>query len=78
MTSRIVEAELLPARPAPRSTGRARAGRGLYVVVPVLSVAEALLAWEIVSRTELIPQRDLPAMSTSFGALWSMMGAGGF
>jgi ABC-type nitrate/sulfonate/bicarbonate transport system permease component len=46
--------------------------------VSVLSVAEAPLAWEIVSRTELIPQRDLPAMSTSFGALWSMMGAGGF
>jgi ABC-type nitrate/sulfonate/bicarbonate transport system permease component len=78
MTSNVVEAELVPARQLPNSTGRARAERVLYLVVPLLSVAVALAAWEVVSRTETIPQRDLPAMSTSFGALWSLMETGSF
>jgi ABC-type nitrate/sulfonate/bicarbonate transport system permease component len=39
----------------------------------VLSIAAALALWEIVSRTGLISQRDLPAMSTTFSELWSLV-----
>jgi ABC-type nitrate/sulfonate/bicarbonate transport system permease component len=42
-------------------------------IVFVLSIASALVFWEVVSRTGAISQRDLPAMSTSFNELWSMM-----
>ncbi|HEX7311525.1 MAG TPA: ABC transporter permease [Gaiellaceae bacterium] len=42
-------------------------------VVFVLSIVSALLFWELISRTGVISQRDLPAMSTSFNELWSMM-----
>jgi ABC-type nitrate/sulfonate/bicarbonate transport system permease component len=45
----------------------------LFLVLPLLSVAAALVAWELISRTELISQRDLPAMSTVFEELWSLM-----
>ncbi len=48
------------------------------MLVPLFSVAAALAAWEVISRTELIPQRDLPAMSTSFDALSTLMKDGGF
>jgi len=44
----------------------------------VLSIASALSLWELVSRTSLISQQDLPAMSTSFRALWSLMQTGDF
>ena len=39
----------------------------------VASIAAALLAWELISRTEVISQRDLPAMTTAVQALWSMV-----
>lgn len=42
-------------------------------LIPVLSVAAGLAIWELVSRTNTISQRDLPAMSTSFRALWTML-----
>jgi ABC-type nitrate/sulfonate/bicarbonate transport system permease component len=42
-------------------------------IVFVLSIVSALLFWELISRTGVISQRDLPAMSTSFNELWSMM-----
>src|SRR5436305_1504460 len=58
----------LAAAPAPRL----RAGAGA-VFVPALSVAAALALWEVLSRTNTIDQRDLPAMSTSFGALWDLV-----
>ena len=43
------------------------------VAIPVLSVLAALGLWELISRTEVISQRDLPAMSTTVQALWSMV-----
>jgi ABC-type nitrate/sulfonate/bicarbonate transport system permease component len=43
------------------------------VVLPALSVAAALGLWELISRTNTISQHDLPAMSTSFGALWKLV-----
>ena len=53
----------------------ARLGEGL---VFVLSIGAALALWELVSRTELISQQDLPAMSTSVDALWSLVQTGHF
>jgi ABC-type nitrate/sulfonate/bicarbonate transport system permease component len=54
------------------------AGPAASVLVPLVSVAVALAAWEVVSRTGLISQNDLPAMSTSFGELWDLMQTGAF
>jgi ABC-type nitrate/sulfonate/bicarbonate transport system permease component len=48
------------------------------VLLPTLSVAAALALWELISRTNTISQRDLPAMSTSFRALWSLLQTGSF
>ncbi len=53
--------------------GRSRASRLVDLLIPVLSIAAALALWEIVSRTGLISQRDLPAMSTTFTELWSLV-----
>jgi ABC-type nitrate/sulfonate/bicarbonate transport system permease component len=53
--------------------GRSRASRLVDLLIPVLSIAAALALWEIVSRTGLISQRDLPAMSTTFSELWSLV-----
>jgi ABC-type nitrate/sulfonate/bicarbonate transport system permease component len=47
-------------------------------LLPVLSIAAALGLWELISRTGLISQRDLPAMSTSFRALWTLVQTGAF
>jgi ABC-type nitrate/sulfonate/bicarbonate transport system permease component len=58
---------------APPGSSSARRERALGVLVPLVSVAAALVAWELVSRTGLISQRDLPAMSTAFHELWSLM-----
>ena len=52
---------------------RARAGRLGRILVPVLSVLAGLVLWELVSRTGTISQRDLPAMSSTFSELWSMV-----
>jgi ABC-type nitrate/sulfonate/bicarbonate transport system permease component len=43
------------------------------LLVPILSIAAALAAWELISRTGTISQNDLPAMSTSFAELWSQI-----
>jgi ABC-type nitrate/sulfonate/bicarbonate transport system permease component len=43
------------------------------VAVPLVSIAAALALWELISRTNTISQHDLPAMSTSFGALWDLL-----
>ena len=48
------------------------------VLISLASVVAALALWEIVSRTNTIAQRDLPAMSTSFRALWTMLQTGAF
>ena len=53
--------------------GRVRMVRLGGLVVPALSVAAGLGLWELVSRGGIISQRDLPAMSTSFRALWTML-----
>jgi ABC-type nitrate/sulfonate/bicarbonate transport system permease component len=70
-------AEAFEVRPPPRTVpspaGSVRRDRVLVVLVPLVSVAAALLAWELVSRTGLISQRDLPAMSTAFRELWELM-----
>jgi ABC-type nitrate/sulfonate/bicarbonate transport system permease component len=47
--------------------------RFVDLLVPILSILAALAVWELVSRTGLILERDLPAMSTTFGELWSLM-----
>jgi ABC-type nitrate/sulfonate/bicarbonate transport system permease component len=48
------------------------------ILLPALSVAGALALWELISRTNTISERDLPAMSTSFRALWSLLQTGSF
>jgi ABC-type nitrate/sulfonate/bicarbonate transport system permease component len=64
----------------PEPVGALRMWRGSIgsVLIPVASVAAALALWELVSRTNTIAQRDLPAMSTSFRALWTMLQTGAF
>jgi ABC-type nitrate/sulfonate/bicarbonate transport system permease component len=57
-----------------RRTGARTAG----VALPALSIAAALGLWELVSRTGLISPNDLPAMSTTFKELWSLMQTGAF
>jgi ABC-type nitrate/sulfonate/bicarbonate transport system permease component len=42
-------------------------------IVFVLAILSALVFWELISRTGVVSERDLPAMSTSFNELWSMM-----
>ena len=49
------------------------AGRLASAAAMVLSVAAFLALWELVSRRGLISEQDLPAMSTTFRELWSMM-----
>jgi ABC-type nitrate/sulfonate/bicarbonate transport system permease component len=41
--------------------------------VTVLSIAAGLALWELVSRSGLISEDDLPAMTTTFNELWSMV-----
>lgn len=47
--------------------------RGAPMFATLLSIAAALAGWEFVSRAGLISDQDLPAMSTTFRELWSMM-----
>jgi len=62
---------------SPADQGAERAGLGIARVGQVgavlLSVAAALAVWELVSRTGLIAERDLPSMSSSFRELWSLV-----
>jgi ABC-type nitrate/sulfonate/bicarbonate transport system permease component len=53
--------------------GRSRASRLVDVLIPVVSIAAALALWEIVVRTGIISEHDLPAMSTTFSELWSLV-----
>jgi ABC-type nitrate/sulfonate/bicarbonate transport system permease component len=48
------------------------------LLLPALSIAAALGLWEVISRTGVIAQQDLPSMSTSFRTLWSIVQTGGF
>src|SRR3954447_24758294 len=47
-------------------------------LLPVLSVVVALGLWEAISRTGVIDERDLPAMSTCVRALWRLVETGAF
>ena len=42
-------------------------------LVMALSVAAFLVLWQLVVRAGLISEQDLPAMTTTFSELWSMM-----
>jgi ABC-type nitrate/sulfonate/bicarbonate transport system permease component len=69
-----------PALPrfTPRAPARIPLRRAGELLAVVASVAAALGLWELVSRTGVISEQDLPAMSTTFGELWSMMGTSDF
>jgi ABC-type nitrate/sulfonate/bicarbonate transport system permease component len=67
-----------PVEPVPVRTWRLPPVSLGAVLLPVASVAVALGLWELVSRTNTISQRDLPAMTTSFRALWTMLQTGSF
>src|SRR5262245_48233062 len=43
------------------------------VLVTVASIGAFLLGWQLVSKTGLVSEQDLPAMSTVFSELWSMV-----
>ena len=64
-------AESLPPTASP-SGATGRSPRLVNAAVFVLSWLLALAAWELVSRSGLISQTDLPAMSTTMQELWSM------
>src|SRR3954451_8711723 len=69
----MLAAETAAAAAPPRF--RASAGA---LLLPVLSIAASLALWELISRTNTISQHDLPAMSTSFRALWHLVVTGSF
>jgi ABC-type nitrate/sulfonate/bicarbonate transport system permease component len=67
------------ARPEEREApARRRLGRLTEVLVFITSIAVTLLVWELISRTGLISEKDLPSMSTSFRELWSLVQTGDF
>lgn len=45
----------------------------LPALVTACSIAAFLLLWQFVSKSGLISEQDLPAMTTTFNELWSMM-----
>lgn len=63
---------------ARRARTRLRLGTLAESLVFALSIAAALVVWELVSKTGLISEQDLPAMSTTVGKLWSLMHTGDF
>jgi ABC-type nitrate/sulfonate/bicarbonate transport system permease component len=75
---RYTSAMVAPVAPEPVEASRLRVGSVGSALLPIASVAAALALWELVSRTNTISQRDLPAMSTSFRALWTMLQTGSF
>ena len=52
--------------------------RALTVLVPAVSILAAVVFWELISRTGLISERDLPSASTTVGELWALMETQGF
>ena len=61
--------------PEPRNP---RAPELLDASVAVSSVLAALALWELISRTGVISERDLPAMSSTLQALWTLVQTGDF
>ena len=43
------------------------------VLATIASIAAFLIGWQLVVKTGLISEQDLPAMTTTFEELWSMM-----
>ena len=43
------------------------------IVVFTLSIAAALALWELVSRTGVISEKDLPSMTTTFSEFWGLV-----
>jgi ABC-type nitrate/sulfonate/bicarbonate transport system permease component len=64
------------ARSAP-GEARATLGQVLARLTPIFAAAVSIAAflglWQYVSRSGLISEQDLPAMTTTFQELWSMM-----
>jgi ABC-type nitrate/sulfonate/bicarbonate transport system permease component len=60
------------------STAAIALPRARRALVPVLSVAAALALWELIVRTGVISERDVPAMSTTVRALWGLVQTGDF
>jgi ABC-type nitrate/sulfonate/bicarbonate transport system permease component len=56
----------------------ARLGRLGEGAVFALSIAAALVVWEVVSRAGLISEQDLPSMGATFGKLWALVQTGHF
>jgi len=72
----VARGSVIPERDAPpRIAGPSAA---VNVLLPLASVAAALVLWEVVSRSGLISQNDLPAMTTTMQELWSEMQTGAF
>jgi ABC-type nitrate/sulfonate/bicarbonate transport system permease component len=61
----------------PQPSGR-RGPRITNFAIGALSVAASLALWELISRTGMISERDLPSMSTTVAALWDMVQTGAF
>jgi ABC-type nitrate/sulfonate/bicarbonate transport system permease component len=57
---------------------RSRLARLGDFAVPMLAIAAALGIWELVTRTGVLSQKDLSAMSTTFSELWSLMQTSSF
>jgi ABC-type nitrate/sulfonate/bicarbonate transport system permease component len=56
-----------------RRSARLQLGPLAEALVFVASIAASLALWEVVSRTGLISQNDLPSMTTTFDKLWSFL-----
>jgi len=68
----MASGEVEVARPLPATRERRRIN-AVEPLVFVVSIVSALLLWELITRTGVISQRDLPAMTTTFNELWSMV-----
>ncbi len=68
----VAAAAAAGARPR-RASGRRAPARATEWLVFALSIGAALLFWEVISRTGVISQKDLPSMSTSFHELWRLV-----
>ena len=64
--------------PRPEHRRPSRSPRLGAVLVPVLSILASLALWEVISRSGAIVERDLPAMTSTFGELWTMVQTGSF
>jgi ABC-type nitrate/sulfonate/bicarbonate transport system permease component len=60
------------------STALRRTASTADALLPVVSVAAALGLWELISRTGVVAERDLPAMSTCVRSLWHLVQTGAF